>query len=313
MDDRRVLVTGASGFVGGHLARRLAAAGYEVTSIDQAPPRTPLGEGVRTIEQDIRDADALRRSVLDVRPALVFHLAAQASVAVSMREPALDVETNVTATIHLAQAAAEAGARRFVFASTGGAMYGAPPPEALPAGEGTPVEPLSIYGVSKAAAEQYLHVVSVQTGMEVAVLRPANIYGPAQDPHGEAGVVAIFAQRMLRGEPVTIFGDGSQTRDYVYVDDTVEAFLRAADAAEPRAAVVGTGEETSTRRIFDLLASITGYEAPAVVAPERPGDIARISLSPRPALEAWGWRPSVSLEDGLERTVEWFREQQGSA
>ena len=302
----RVLVTGSSGFVGGHLAERLVREGYEVTGIDVKPPRE-APEGWRDVRTDLRDADALARIVAEVRPEVVHHLAAQASVSVSMREPRLDIESNVIATVELARSAAEAGTRRFVFTSSGGAIFGEAPH--IPAADKTPLAPRSIYGASKAAAEQYLEIVAAETGLEVAVVRPANIYGPAQDPHGEAGVVAIFAQRMLRGEPVTIFGTGEDTRDYVYVDDIVEAHLLAAAAANAETCVVGTGLETSTRRIFELLAACTGYERPPEMGPPRPGDLRRSALDPGKAQQAWGWEPRVPLEQGLQRTVDWFRER----
>jgi len=300
----RVLVTGSSGFIAGHLVRRLVTAGHEVTGVDVAEPRRPV-EGWRDVRLDLRDDAGVASVVAEAQPEIVWHLAAQASVSVSMREPRLDIETNVIASLMLARAAAEAGARRFVFTSSGGAMFGAP--AVVPAGDDTPVEPRSFYGASKAAAEQYLQIVEWETGMTVASVRPANVYGPYQDPHGEAGVVAIFSQRMLRGEPVTIFGTGSDTRDYVYVDDVVEAQVRAAEAPTGAMCAVGTGVETSTRRIFDLLAAACGYERPPVMGPPRPGDIARSALDATRAREVWGWRPQVSLEDGLARTVESFR------
>ena len=300
----RALVTGTSGFIAGHLARRLVAAGHEVVGVDIAAPRRPV-EGWRDVRLDLRDDAGVARLVAEARPEVVFHLAAQASVSVSMREPRLDIETNVIASLTLARAAAEAGARRFVFTSSGGAMFGEPP--TVPADDDTPEVPRSFYGASKGAAERYLKIVEWETGMTVASVRPANVYGPYQDPHGEAGVVAIFAQRMLRGEPVTIFGSGADTRDYVYVGDVVEAQVRAAEAPAGELCVIGTGVETSTRRIFDLLARLTGYEIAPVMAPPRAGDIARIALDARRAAEVWGWRPQVTLEDGLARTVEAFR------
>lgn len=302
----RALVTGSSGFVGGHLVRRLLAEGHEVTGIDAREPATPA-EGWRDVRLDLRDDEGVARVVAETVPEVVYHLAAQASVAISMREPRLDIEANVIATVQLARAAAEAGARRIVFTSSGGAIFGEAP--AVPATDETPLAPRSIYGASKAAAERYLAIVGSETGLEVAVVRPANIYGPAQDPHGEAGVVAIFAERMLRGEPVTIFGTGGDTRDYVYVDDVVDAHVRAATAPDPATAVVGTGVETSTRRIFDLLAERTGYQRDPEVAPERPGDLRRSALDPAHARAVWGWEPRVSLEEGLTRTVEWFSER----
>ena len=300
----RVLVTGSSGFIAGHLVRRLVADGHEVTGLDIAEPRRPV-DGWQDVRLDLRDDAGVTRVVAQAKPEIVWHLAAQASVSVSMREPRLDIETNVIASLTLARAAAEAGTRRFVFTSSGGAMFGAP--EIVPAGDDTPVEPRSFYGASKAAAEKYLQIVEWETGMTVASVRPANVYGPYQDPHGEAGVVAIFSQRMLRGEPVTIFGTGSDTRDYVYVDDVVDAQVRAAEAPTGEMCVIGTGVETSTRRIFDLLAATCGYERAPVMGPPRAGDIARSALDAAKAQEVWGWRPQVSLEDGLARTVESFR------
>ena len=306
----RVLVTGSSGFIAGHLVRRLVAAGHEVTGLDVAEPRRGPAEGWRDVRLDLRDDAGVARVVAETQPEVVFHLAAQASVSVSMREPRLDIETNVIASLTLARAAAEAGARRFVFTSSGGAMFGAP--EIVPAGDDSPVEPRSFYGASKASAEKYLKIVEWETGMTVASVRPANVYGPYQDPHGEAGVVAIFAQRMLRGEPVTIFGTGEDMRDYVYVDDVVEAQVRASEAPTGEMCVVGTGVETSTRTIFDLLASACAYERVPVMGPPRAGDIARSALDATRAREVWGWTPQVSLEDGIGRTVDMFREQAGA-
>ena len=305
----RVLVTGSSGFIGGHVARRLVAAGHEVTGVDMAAPRRPV-DGWRDVRLDLRNDAGVARMVTAVRPEVVFHLAAQASVSVSMREPRLDIETNVIASVVLARAAASAGARRFVFTSSGGAMFGAP--RVVPADDDTPVEPQSFYGASKASAERYLKIVERETGMSVASVRPANVYGPYQDPHGEAGVVAIFSERMLRGEPVTIFGTGADTRDYVYVDDVVEAQLLAAAAPAGELCVIGTGVETSTRRVYDLLASLTGYERAPEMAPPRAGDIPRIALDAHRAAEVWGWRPRVNIEEGLARTVEAFRAAAGT-
>lgn len=305
----RILVTGTSGFIAGHLVRRLAAAGHEVTGVDVAEPRRPKDDSWRDVRLDIRDDAGVARVVAEARPEVVFHLAAQASVSISMREPRLDIETNVIASLMLARAAAEAGCRRFVFTSSGGAMFGAP--EIVPASDDTPVEPRSFYGASKAAAEKYLKIVEWETGMSVASVRPGNVYGPYQDPHGEAGVVAIFAQRMLRNEPVTIFGTGGDTRDYVYVDDVVEAQVRASEAPTGEMCVVGTGVETSTREIFEVLAKHCGYEHEPVMGPPRPGDIPRMAMDTAKARAVWGWTPQVTLDEGIARTVEAFRAAQG--
>ncbi len=304
----RVLVTGTSGFVGTHLVRRLVAEGHEVTGFDWKAPTRGV-EGWRDVRVDIRDDAAVQRAVAEARPEVVWHLAAQASVSVSMREPRLDIETNCIASITLARAAAEAGARRFVFTSSGGAMFGDPPE--IPARDETPVAPRSIYGASKVAAERYLEIVGLETGMEIAGLRPGNIYGPYQDPHGEAGVVAIFTQRMLKDEPCTIFGTGGDTRDYVYVDDVVEAQILAATAPVAAFCLVGTGRETSTREIFDHLARETGYERLPIAAPPRAGDIPRIALDASKARDLWQWQATVSLADGMARTVAAFRAEAG--
>ncbi len=299
---RRVVVTGGSGFVGGHLARRLADDGHIVTSIDIAEPRSELRPGTKIVQADIRDADATRHAIVDARPDLVFHLAAQSSVAISMREPELDIATNVTGTLNVARAARNAGAQRLVFVSSGGAIYGAG--ASVPAAETELPAPTSIYGASKAAAELYLRATD-DAPEEISIVRPANIYGPGQDPLGEAGVIAIFTARMLAGESVTIFGDGGQTRDYVYVADVVEGLVRAANR-EPAVCNLGTGTETTTRQIHDLLAELTGSESPAIHAPERPGDVPRSAVSPARASRLWGWEPRVALRDGLRETRDWF-------
>ena len=303
----RAVVTGSSGFVGAHLVRRLVADGCAVVGLSHVPPREPLPTEATEHLADVRDAAAVSRIVREAQPEVVFHLAAQASVPVSMREPVLDVETNVLGSVHVALAAAEAGARRLVFFSTGGALYGQP--GRLPASETTPLVPESVYGASKIAAEHELGALCPHLGLELSVLRPGNIYGPGQDSAGESGVVAIFAERMLRGEPVTIFGDGSQQRDYVFVEDVVEAAIRAA-VAEPATCVIGTGQGTTTLRLSEILALLTGYEQAPVLAAERPGDIAAITLDASRARERWGWEPQVAIEDGLARTVEWFRPRQ---
>jgi UDP-glucose 4-epimerase len=298
------LVTGSSGFFGGHLVARLVREGVTVTGMDASGPRQPLPASVHDLRIDVRDAVAVRDSLLSTRPDVVYHLAAQASVSVSMRDPVVDIQTNVLGTVHLAQAAIEAGVRRFVFVSTGGALYGEP--ASVPVTEALRATPASVYGASKLAAEQYLPVLMTGSAMTLSVLRPGNIYGPAQDPHGEAGVVAIFAQRMLRGEPVTIFGDGSQQRDYVYVDDVVDAALLAATGA-PATCLIGSGRGTSTLSIWETLARLTAADGAPLYAAERPGDIQRTWLDSSHARAVWGWTPRTGLEEGMALTVEWFR------
>jgi len=299
------LVTGSSGFVGGHLVARLVREGCTVSGLDFVDPRTPRPPEMRDLRVDIRDAEAVRQAVIETRPEVIYHLAAQASVSVSMREPEVDIETNVLGSVHLMRAAIEAGTRRFVFVSTGGALFGEP--EVVPVTESLPAAPESVYGASKLAAERYLRLLAEPAGVELSVVRPGNIYGPAQDPHGEAGVVAIFTLRMLANDEATIFGDGSQQRDYIYVDDVVEGALRAA-TGQPDTCLLGTGIGSTTQEIFDRLARLSGYERPVQYAPERPGDIQRIMLDASKAREVWGWAPQVDLETGLAATVRWFRE-----
>ena len=305
---RSVLVTGSSGFLGGHLVARRVADGYRVTGLDNAEPRQPLPPGVTDIRADVRDRSAIYSAVADAAPSIVFHCAAQASVAISMREPIEDIRVNVIGSVRLAEAAAQAGVERFVFVSTGGALFG--DPAVVPVTDDMPAAPESIYGASKLAAERYLALMAKQGGFALSVVRPGNIYGPAQDAHGEAGVVAIFTGRMLRGEPAAIFGDGSQQRDYVYVGDVVDALVRAA-SGDPATALVGTGRGTTTLEIFEALARLTDYTQPPRFEAERPGDIQRIYLDPSRARAVWGWEPRVGLEEGLGTTVEWFRGQRG--
>ncbi len=300
------LVTGAAGFIGSHLVERLLRDGCDVTGLDLDPARRPPPTGVDVVAADLGDAAGLARVMADVRPRTVYHLAAQISVPASMRDPIADIEANVLGTVRLAQAAVDAGVQRIVFFSTGGALYG--DPEVVPVDESMEPSPASVYGASKLAAERYLELICDAGGVECSVLRPANIYGPGQDPEGEAGVVAIFAQRMLRNEPVTIFGDGSQQRDYVYVDDVVDAALLAA-TGEPATCLVGSGAGTSTLDVYRLLAALCGYEREPVFADERPGDIQRITVDSTRARERWGWTPRVPLDDGFAATVDWFRER----
>ncbi len=298
------LVTGAAGFFGSHLVARLARDGCAVTGIDIAPHQRTQPDGVQIVAADVRDADALRRVIADVRPAVVYHLAAQASVTVSMHDPAHDIDVNVLGSVRVAQAAIEGGVQRLVFISTGGALYGEP--DQVPVTEAATPAPLSVYGVSKLAAERYLTVLTAAEQVDLSIVRPANIYGPGQDPLGEAGVVAIFAAKMLRDQPVTIFGDGSQQRDYLYIDDAVDATVLAA-ISEPATCLIGTATGTSTLDVYHLIARFAGYEREPQYEAERPGDIQRITLASERAKRLWGWEASTSLEDGFAATVDWFR------
>jgi UDP-glucose 4-epimerase len=305
------MVTGGAGFIGSHLSDRLLAEGKRVVVVDDlSAGRIANLVEARTYGQlftfhniDIR-LDELRTVFERHRPEVVMHVAAQASVAVSMQDPALDASVNLVGLLNVLEAAAAVGLRKVVFAGSGGTLYGEP--RNLPVKESArrSARPVSPYGISKAVALDYLDFYRRTRGLDYTALALANVYGPRQDPHGEAGVVAIFASKMLTGETPTIFGDGDQTRDYVFVDDVVHAFSLAADRASGEVLNVGTGLETSVNRIYQLLAAITGFRAEPSFGPPRQGDIGRIALDPDLAGKELGWKPWTVLEDGLRQTVD---------
>lgn len=303
-------MTGAAGFIGSHLCDRLLADGYSVTGIDDlsSGKRENLPADFDLRVMDIRSAE-IHDVIVEIRPDFVFHLAAQISVSISTRKPQLDADVNVGGALNLLEGirALDNQSVKVVYITSGGTAYG--DPEVLPADESTPVRPLSPYGVSKFAVEQYLTVYEKLCGLEYSIIRLANIYGPRQDPHGEAGVVAIFSKAMLAGKPLTVFGDGTDERDYVYVEDVVEAISLAAGDSSTGPYNVGTGIGTSTNRIFEVIAQHSGHTDPAVHVSARLGDIKRISLDSSKAERELGWLPQVNLEDGLKATVDWFRQQ----
>jgi UDP-glucose 4-epimerase len=297
----RVLVTGGAGFIGSHVVDALLDAGEEVAVVDhlRRSPRPWVGEalrrGVGLHVADVRDLGAVRQAFEAARPEVVLHLAAQVDVRRSVADPAFDAQVNVAGTVSVLEAARAAGARRVVLASTA-AVYG--DPDRVPTAEDAPVAPLSPYGTSKAAAEWYLAQYSRLHGVSTLALRMANVYGPRQDPRGEAGVVAIFCGAAVAGRRATIFGDGRQTRDYVFVDDVVRAWLVAAASEVTGALNLATGTETTLR---DLAAAL---ELDADHAPGRPGEVRRSCLRPTAAAEALGWRATTPLREGLRRTRE---------
>ncbi len=302
-----VLVTGGAGFIGSHLVDTLIADGHSVAAVDilATGKREKVNPRATLYEIDIR-SPALAAAFEAARPEVVFHVAAHASVSESVRDPMHDAEVNVLGTLNVLQQCAAYGVGRFVFSSTGGALYGEP--ERLPADEEHPVSPLSPYGASKAAAEAYVQTHCALSGIRYTILRYGNVYGPRQDPFGEAGVVAIFANAMMRGQPPTIFGDGSHERDYVYVDDVVRANVLALTQSEDGVYNIGTGEGTTVAQVFDALAGATDYGGSPEHAAERPGDVHRIYLDVRRAERGLGWRASVSLEEGIRCTVDAMRE-----
>jgi len=300
----RALVTGGAGFIGSHLVDRLLADGDSVSVIDDlstgssnnVPPQAHLHR------VDIGDWNALRDVVTAFRPDVLFHAAAQTDVGRSIREPDYDARVNVLGGLNVLRAAAAAGARRVVYASSA-AVYG--PPERLPVPETHPTRPISDYGSSKLALEHYLNAYQARGLIEYAALRFANVYGPRQRSDGEGGVVAIFTDRMLAGKPVTVFGDGNKTRDYIYVGDVVDATIRAASGPTGVVANLGWGREVSDLELFREVAAATRYSREPTFAPDRPGDIAHSCLDPALARRTWDWKPTVALRDGVRRVVEW--------
>ncbi len=302
-----VLVTGGAGFLGSHLVDRLISENHRVTVVDNlSSGRTSnLNNGVDSFEEtDIRSS-GLREIFKKAAPEVIYHVAAQISVAVSAREPRLDADVNVIGGLNVLESACAGGAKKIVFVSTGGAMYG--DPARLPADESLPPRPLSPYGASKLSLENYLPVFKHLHGLDYSIVRPANIFGPRQDPHGEAGVVAIFTKSMLQGLPCKIFGAGTDERDYIYVSDVVDLLVRAAASVRNGPFNAGTGTGTTVNALFAMLAGLTGYKLTAVRAPERPGDLRKITLDSGKSRKELGWNHTVGLRGGLEQTVAWFR------
>jgi UDP-glucose 4-epimerase len=302
----KVLVTGGAGFIGSHLADRLIVAGHEVVVLDDLSTGhvERLNPAARFYQMDIQ-SPWLDELFKIERPEAVLHQAAQASVRRSVEDPAFDASVNVQGTVTLLQASVRHGVRRFLFASTGGALYG--DADVIPTPEDYPTLPVSPYGASKLAAEVYLRTFHALHGLSYAALRYANVYGPRQDPHGEAGVVAIFAQRLLSGETARINGDGKQTRDFVYVGDVAEANARALTSDAVGSFNVGTGVETDINTIFQQLKRLSGNNHPEVHGPPMPGEQRRSVIDARKIGKVIGWRPQTSLEAGLDATVRYFR------
>jgi len=299
-------VTGGAGFVGSHLVDRLLADAHRVCVVDDLSTGSTSNVAPDAPFQrvDICDAAALRDVVARFKPEVVFHAAAQTDVRRSIREPDFDARVNVLGALNVLRAAVAVGARRIVYASSA-AVYGNP--ARVVVSETDPTHPMSEYGASKLAFEHYLGAYAARGLIEYAALRYANVYGPRQRSDGEAGVVSIFTRQMLADEPVTIFGDGTKTRDYVFVADVVEATMRAAAGPSGVVANVGWGREVSDLDLFRVLARATGYAREPMYAADRAGDIARICLDAALARRTWEWRPAVSLEDGVRRVVEHAR------
>ena len=315
----RSLVTGGAGFIGSTLVDRLLAEGHEVDVVDDfstgslsnlADARANAGRALTIHHLDIT-APSLVDLMARRRPQSVFHLAAQADVRVSVARPVFDATVNVLGSLNVLEGARQAESDRIVFAASGGTLYGEPDSDELPVRESHPQQPLSPYGVSKKSVVDYLVAYRELHALEFCALALANVYGPRQDPHGEAGVVAIFAEKLLQGAPVTIYGDGSQTRDFVYVDDVVDAFVRAATRGGGLVCNVGTGQETSVNELLAVMAEQAGVSVTPTPAPARPGELQRSSLDIERAAIQLGWRPWTNLPEGTRAVLEYVRPKLG--
>ena len=304
----RALVTGGAGFIGSNLVDALLERGDEVVALDDlsSGKEENLAEALErgaTLERgDIRDGEAVTALLGRVRPDVVFHLAAQIDVRVSIARPAFDARTNVEGTVNVLEGARRVGARRVVFSSTGGAMYG--DTEEIPTPETVPPLPMSGYGQSKFCAEQYLGLFSRVYGLRSVALRFGNVYGPRQDPHGEAGVIAIFCGRFAEGGRPKVFGDGRQTRDYIYVGDLVEAIVVAGDTDVEGSINIGTEEETTVLELIDAIAEAGGRPFEPEFAEARLGELERSCLAVGKAREVLGWEARVGVREGIRRTLE---------
>jgi len=307
----KCMVTGGAGFIGSNLVDALLARGDQVAVVDDLSTGrrqnldSALEAGATLAEADIRDAAALAELAQAVAPEVIFHLAAQIDVRRSVAEPAFDAGINVGGTANVLEAARAAGVRRLVFTSTGGAVYGEGDGQELPLDESAPIAPMAPYGQSKFAGEGYLALYRRLYGLSAAALRLGNVYGPRQDPLGEAGVIGIFCGLLLEGRRPTIFGDGTQTRDYIYVDDVVAALLAAATSEAAGPINIGTGIETDVLELVERLGALrdgAGFEPE--FAPARTGEVQRIAIDPSRAERELGWRSQVGLADGLRRTLD---------
>ena len=306
----KILVTGGAGFIGSNLVDRYVAEGHEVAIVDNLATgrRKNLNPDASFHEISITDPDALAEVFALEQPEIVNHHAAQMDVRRSVREPQFDAGTNVIGTINVIEAAREVGTRKLIFASTGGAIYG--DAELTPTPETAPLQPVSHYGTSKRSAELYFELYGRLYGLDYTILRYANVFGPRQNPKGEAGVNAIFANMMLRGETPTIFGSGDKTRDYVCVSDVVEANLLALERGSGETLNIGRGIQITDQEVYDAVAEAVGFDQRPVYGDERAGDVRHSCVDPSKAREVLGWEPTVEFREGVRRTVQYQRENE---
>ena len=302
----KALVSGGAGFIGSHIVDRLLHDGYDVWIVDDLSTgkKENVNRKAEFIEMDIAEpglCDALKV----VKPEIVFHCAAQIDVRKSIDDPIADARVNIIGTINLLEACRAWQSKKVIYSSSGGTIYGNVDE---PATEDFPVLPLSPYGVAKLASEHYLRCYSEWHGLKFTVLRYANVYGPRQDPFGEAGVVAIFTSKMISGETPVVYGSGKMVRDYVYVDDVVEACILSIETCDGEIVNIGTGTGTSVRQLFSEMKRITGFQGEPIDEPKRAGELDMNVLSPEKAKKILGWEPKVDLKEGLRKTVDWFRD-----
>ncbi|MCL5291636.1 MAG: NAD-dependent epimerase/dehydratase family protein [Actinobacteria bacterium] len=307
----RILVTGGAGFIASHIVDAYLAAGHDVAVVDNLSngKRENVQEAARFYEVDIRSPQ-LVEVFAEEKPEIVNHHAAQIDVRVSVEDPLFDADVNVLGMIKLLELCAKTGVKRFVFASSGGAIYGEP--AVLPAPEESRIIPLAPYGAAKAAGELYIETFGRLHALSYAILRYGNVYGPRQDPLGEAGVVAIFSSAMLANNDVRIYGAGEQLRDYVYVGDVVSANVAALTRGDGISVNIGTGKGTSVNELFKEMAALTGYEREPIYCPRRAGELERTYLAVKKAKELLGWEPANDLKTGVQKTVEYFRKAKGT-
>jgi UDP-glucose 4-epimerase len=311
----RVLVTGGAGFIGSHIAEAYLAAGWEVVVLDDLSRghQRNIPSGARFVKADVRTPEA-RKVLADGGFTVLNHHAAQIDVRVSVDEPALDAGINVVGLVNLLDGAGAGGVRRVVFASSGGVVYG--DPDVVPTPETAPKAPISPYGVSKLAGEYYMRALAALRGFEVVAMRYANVFGPRQDHKSEAGVVSIFVSRLLEQRPLTVFGDGKQTRDYVFVRDVARANVLASTAAVPAGSTIddtafniATGRQTNVLELAELVGKVMAQKPVIEMAPARPGELYRSSLDISKAGKMLGWRPEFGFAEGLPQLVDWFRKE----
>jgi UDP-glucose 4-epimerase len=310
MSKKKAIVTGGAGFIGSHLVDRLIAADYEVMIVDNMSTglRENINPDAKFEEVDIISPE-FDRAFAAFKPDLVCHLAAQANVRLSLEDPLFDTKVNAQGTLSVLEACRKNDTGKIIFSSTGGAIYGEP--ESIPCDESHPCMPLSLYGANKLVAEHYIQVYKASYNLDFTIVRFANVYGPRQNPHGEAGVVAIFSELLLGGKDATIFGDGSKTRDYVHVHDIVDAISRCFEAGEGETFNIGMGVQTSDRQVFDEIAKASGYKKDPIYGDFRAGEVMFIALEAAKIRQALGWQPKFDFASGIADTVPFYKEKLG--